>query len=171
MTANDILAPLHATALGHAYGHRLVLDGIDLLAAPGSRIGVVGENGSGKSTLLRLLAGIEQPDEGVVARPSDVVLVTQEQEFPAAASVGDVLAAALQAQHVAVRRVEELAAGLAADPASAQAYDARSFGSSRSQWSISSPAACSPSLPATRSSASVASSASSRRGVEVLRAR
>ena len=123
MSATDVLAPLHATALGHAYGDRVVLDGIDLLAAPGSRIGVVGENGSGKSTLLRLLAGVEEPDDGVVAGPSDLVLVTQEPRFPAAATIGDVLTAALAPQHAAVRRVEELAAGLDADPATAEAYD------------------------------------------------
>ncbi len=123
MSATDVLTPLHATALAHAYGDRVVLDGVDLLAAPGSRVGVVGENGSGKSTLLRLLAGVEEPGDGSVTRPPDLVLVTQEPQFPAMATVGDVLAEALAPQHAAVRRVEELAAGLDADPASAQAYD------------------------------------------------
>ncbi|MDQ9339984.1 ATP-binding cassette domain-containing protein, partial [Escherichia coli] len=29
-----------------------------------SRIGLVGRNGAGKSTLLKIIAGIEEPDEG-----------------------------------------------------------------------------------------------------------
>jgi ABC-type polysaccharide/polyol phosphate transport system ATPase subunit len=39
---------------------------IDLDAAPGEAIGIVGRNGSGKSTLLKLLAGIIPPDRGTV---------------------------------------------------------------------------------------------------------
>ena len=34
----------------------------------GSRIGLVGPNGAGKSTLLRILAGLEEPDAGMVRR-------------------------------------------------------------------------------------------------------
>ncbi len=35
-----------------------VLDHVDLLVAPGHRIGVVGPNGVGKSTLLAACAGV-----------------------------------------------------------------------------------------------------------------
>jgi ABC-type polysaccharide/polyol phosphate transport system ATPase subunit len=40
------------------------LDGINLTAADGDRIGVIGHNGAGKSTLLKLLAGIYPPTRG-----------------------------------------------------------------------------------------------------------
>jgi ABC-type polysaccharide/polyol phosphate transport system ATPase subunit len=43
------------------------LSGVDLLAAPGDAVGLVGRNGSGKTTLLKLVAGIIKPTRGHVA--------------------------------------------------------------------------------------------------------
>ena len=43
-----------------------VLDGVDLDVAPNERLGLVGRNGTGKSTLLSILAGLDEPDRGVV---------------------------------------------------------------------------------------------------------
>jgi ATPase subunit of ABC transporter with duplicated ATPase domains len=43
-----------------------VLDGIDLVLAPGDRIGVVGPNGVGKSTLLQAVAGLVVPERGSI---------------------------------------------------------------------------------------------------------
>ena len=40
------------------------LDDIDLVCAPGDRIGLTGPNGSGKSTLLRVIAGVYEPSRG-----------------------------------------------------------------------------------------------------------
>ncbi|CCH86984.1 ABC-type cobalt transport system, ATPase component [Modestobacter italicus] len=51
--------------VGHRYGDRVVLAGIDLtLTEP--RVGVIGANGSGKSTFARLLNGLVVPEEGQV---------------------------------------------------------------------------------------------------------
>ena len=60
--------------VGKGYGSRAVLQDITLGIAAGERIGVVGRNGDGKSTLLRLIAGVEQPDSGLVTRARDVEL-------------------------------------------------------------------------------------------------
>jgi ABC-type polysaccharide/polyol phosphate transport system ATPase subunit len=49
-----------------SYTERWALREVDLDAAPGEALGVVGENGSGKSTLLKLLAGILPPHAGRV---------------------------------------------------------------------------------------------------------
>ncbi|MFD7665344.1 ribosomal protection-like ABC-F family protein [Streptomyces sp. NPDC059788] len=54
-----------------SYGDRLLLDGVSLTVRPGDRVGIVGENGAGKSTLLRMIAGLEQPDEGRVVLTAD----------------------------------------------------------------------------------------------------
>jgi ATP-binding cassette subfamily F protein 3 len=46
------------------YGERVVLDGISMTIAPGSRIALLGRNGAGKSTLMKMLAGELQPFSG-----------------------------------------------------------------------------------------------------------
>ncbi|HET6652369.1 MAG TPA: ABC-F family ATP-binding cassette domain-containing protein [Nocardioides sp.] len=51
-----------------AYGVRPLLNDVSIGVGAGERIGVVGRNGDGKTTLLRVLAGLEGPDEGRVAR-------------------------------------------------------------------------------------------------------
>jgi biotin transport system ATP-binding protein len=51
--------------VGHRYGDRVVLEGIDLTLTE-RRVGVVGANGSGKSTFARLLNGLVVPTAGRV---------------------------------------------------------------------------------------------------------
>ena len=51
--------------VGHVYGERVVLSGLDLRLTE-RRIGIVGANGSGKSTLARLLNGLVVPTSGSV---------------------------------------------------------------------------------------------------------
>jgi ATP-binding cassette, subfamily F, member 3 len=46
------------------YGERVVLDGISMTIAPGSRIALLGRNGAGKSTLMKMLAGELSPFSG-----------------------------------------------------------------------------------------------------------
>ena len=50
------------------FGAQQVLDQVTLTVGPQARLGLVGPNGAGKSTLLRILAGLEHPDAGTVAR-------------------------------------------------------------------------------------------------------
>jgi sulfonate transport system ATP-binding protein len=54
--------------VGKRYGDRVVLDDFDLSIERGSFVAIVGRSGCGKSTLLRLVAGLETPDAGELAR-------------------------------------------------------------------------------------------------------
>ena len=49
-------------------GDFVILDHVDAAIAAGDRIGLVGPNGAGKTTLLRLIAGLDEPDQGEVHR-------------------------------------------------------------------------------------------------------
>ncbi|MBA3265846.1 MAG: ABC-F family ATP-binding cassette domain-containing protein [Nocardioidaceae bacterium] len=118
----SFLTSLVARDISKAYGDRLVLDGVDLVANPGQHLGLVGENGIGKSTLLRLLGGTESLDSGEISRPQDVGYLGQEPEFPAGATVADVLAEALAPLHESVRRLEQLACRIQ-EPGAAGDYD------------------------------------------------
>ncbi len=50
--------------LTHTYGDQILFLGAELLVERGDRIVFLGPNGCGKSTLLRMVAGIENPDDG-----------------------------------------------------------------------------------------------------------
>lgn len=57
---------LHKSYSNPAQNQITVLNGISITIRPQRVIAIVGPSGSGKSTLLRLLAGIEQPDAGII---------------------------------------------------------------------------------------------------------
>jgi energy-dependent translational throttle protein EttA len=72
------------------FGHdRQVLADISLSFLHGAKIGVLGPNGSGKSTLLRIMAGLEEPTNGVaeLTPGSTVGILEQEPELDPARDV------------------------------------------------------------------------------------
>ncbi|QBE49549.1 ATP-binding cassette domain-containing protein [Leucobacter triazinivorans] len=118
---------LSVEGVSHAYPDRRVLSGITFSAAPGDRIGLIGENGTGKSTLLRILAGVLPPERGIVSPPGSIGLLEQELPYPESAPISRVLDDAQQAAVTVLQRIESLGEQLAArpqDPAIAAAYAA-----------------------------------------------
>ena len=68
-----------------SFGTHVVLRDLSITFAPGGIYVIRGASGSGKTTLLRILAGLEQPDEGEVIRetgaPGPIGMVFQESRL------------------------------------------------------------------------------------------
>jgi ATP-binding cassette subfamily F protein 3 len=94
------------------YGARAVLVEISFQIGRGERIALIGENGSGKSTLLRLIAGLEEPSSGRIARAKGIRIGYLPQE-PALDSQRTLFAEMLQAfahlreQEAELQRLED----------------------------------------------------------------
>jgi ATP-binding cassette subfamily F protein uup len=58
---------------------------LSLTVSDGDRVGIVGINGTGKSTLLRVIAGVDEPEEGRVrrGRGTSVGWLDQDPQLPA----------------------------------------------------------------------------------------
>ena len=54
------------TGVTKGYGKKRIYDGFDFLIRRGERWCVMGKNGAGKTTLLKMVAGVLEPDTGVV---------------------------------------------------------------------------------------------------------
>lgn len=70
---------LGTQSLGALAGSRQLLAGVDISVEDSSRIGILGPNGAGKSTLLRLVAGLQQPDDGRIITRDGLRIVMLEQ--------------------------------------------------------------------------------------------
>jgi len=101
---------VNATDLVRSFGDRRVLDGVSISIHRGERVGLLGRNGSGKSTLGRLLAAIDTPDAGMVARRRDarVVYLSQQPDLVDGTTARDVALSGLEAWSEARTRHERL---------------------------------------------------------------
>ena len=67
-------------AFGRGRAQVRAVDGVSLSLGDGESRGLVGESGAGKSTLVRLLAALEEPDEGMVLYRGRPVLSAPSRE-------------------------------------------------------------------------------------------
>lgn len=97
------------------FGPEPVLDGVTCDIRPGERISLVGPNGAGKSTLMKILAGMDDPDGGVVERHPGVRVgyLEQHPEFAAGTTVWHEASQALNDLVSLQTQVEQVAAALA----------------------------------------------------------
>lgn len=56
------------------FGSQVLLKDINYVINKRDRIALVGKNGAGKSTMLKIIAGLQSPTSGVVARPVDITI-------------------------------------------------------------------------------------------------
>ena len=84
---------INLEAVSKSFGVKPLLDNVSLGINVAERIGVVGRNGGGKSTLMKVIAGIEPPDSGRVAKGSTLAMgiLSQADTAAAGASVRDVV--------------------------------------------------------------------------------
>ncbi|MFF3967142.1 ABC-F family ATP-binding cassette domain-containing protein [Streptomyces griseorubiginosus] len=116
MPQHPVQPALLAQDVVRTLGDRRILDGISLTAAPGRRIGLIGENGVGKSTLLRVLAGLDTPDAGSVTHPADLGFLHQEMPYDAGATIAVVLDEALREAREDLAELDRLGTELAHVP-------------------------------------------------------
>ena len=67
-------------SMGEGPAERRLIDKINLILSPGTKLGVLGPNGSGKSTFLKLLTGDLEPDAGTIKRAADLRTVFFDQQ-------------------------------------------------------------------------------------------
>ncbi|MCR6033404.1 energy-dependent translational throttle protein EttA [Nocardioides sp. zg-579] len=65
-----------------AHGDKVVLDNVTLSFLHGAKIGVVGPNGAGKSSLLKIMAGLDQPNNGDAILDPEATVGMLQQEPP-----------------------------------------------------------------------------------------
>ncbi len=92
MGAGTLTAPVTTSGflvrgLTRSFGSRTVLRGLDLDAAPGQFVALLGRSGSGKTTLLRTLAGLDSGAGGDVFVPEQRAVVFQDPRLLPWASV------------------------------------------------------------------------------------
>jgi ATP-binding cassette ChvD family protein len=65
-----------------AHGDKVILDDVTLSFLPGAKIGVVGPNGAGKSSVLKIMAGLDQPNNGDAFLATGATVGILQQEPP-----------------------------------------------------------------------------------------
>ncbi|MGV6838853.1 MAG: ABC-F family ATP-binding cassette domain-containing protein [Planktomarina sp.] len=110
---------LQLSDISLTFGGDPVFDNLSLVVHPGDRVALVGRNGSGKSTLMKVMAGLVEPDRGLVTVPpgTSVGYMEQDPDMSGFATLGDFAASGLDTAES--YKVDMVAEGLKFDPSRA----------------------------------------------------
>ena len=80
---------LNLEHISKVYGDKVIFDDISCGIHQGDKIGIIGINGTGKTTFLKILAGLEEADEGQVITQNGlrITYLLQHPEFPKDATI------------------------------------------------------------------------------------
>ena len=80
---------LNLEHISKVYGDKVIFDDISCGIHQGDKIGIIGINGTGKTTFLKILAGLEEADEGQVITQNGlrITYLSQHPEFPEGATI------------------------------------------------------------------------------------
>ncbi len=56
------------------FGEKTLLENVTWQIGDRDRVGLCGPNGAGKTTLLKMLAGMDEPDSGLIQKPNALTL-------------------------------------------------------------------------------------------------
>lgn len=75
---------LNIEHISKIYGEKRIFDDISYGIHEGDKIGIIGINGTGKTTLLKIIAGLEEADEGQIVKQNglQITYLPQNPEFP-----------------------------------------------------------------------------------------
>lgn len=76
------------------FGEKIIFDDVSYGIHQGDKIGIIGINGTGKTTILKIIAGLEEPDEGQVIMQNGlrITYLPQNPEFSPNATILDYVA-------------------------------------------------------------------------------
>jgi len=71
------------------FGEKKIFDDVSYGIHEGDKIGIIGINGTGKTTLLKMIAGLEETDEGHIIKQNGlrITYLPQNPEFPEGATI------------------------------------------------------------------------------------
>ncbi len=80
---------LNIEHISKVFGEKIIFEDASFGVHQGDKIGIVGINGTGKTTLLKMVAGLEEPDQGQIVRQNGlkIAYLPQNPEFPENATI------------------------------------------------------------------------------------
>ncbi len=69
-----------AEGLSKSYSEHPLFTNLDISLSEGQKMALIAPNGTGKTSLLRIIAGIEEPDSGIVSKRKDLRIGYLEQD-------------------------------------------------------------------------------------------